>query len=81
MRRQRQSIPGHSLGNELGSVVRPDEGRWSSQNEHVRQHVDHIDGVGLPIPPDHQALPRVLIDEVQGSEDPPVMGPVMNKIV
>lgn len=71
----------HSLRNELGSVVGTDEGRGPSQDEQIRQHVDHVDGVEFPLHPDHQALLGVFIDKVQRSEDPAIMGSVMNEVV
>ena len=71
----------NSLGNELGSVVGPDKSWRPPQDELVRQHIDHVDGVEFSLYPDHQALLRVLVDEVQRPEGPTVMGTVMDEVI
>jgi len=47
----------------------------------VRQDVDHVDGLQLPIDVDHQAFMGELVDDVQHPVLPPVMGPILDKVV
>lgn len=71
----------HFLGDELRAIVGANECRRPQQDEEVRQHVQHIDGVQLPVDTDRQRLPRELIDDVQRSVGPPFISPVLEEVI
>ena len=48
----------HGLGDELGPVVGADMAWDAAQDEQVREQVDDVDRVQLPVHPDRQALTR-----------------------
>ena len=51
----------------------------SAQDQQIRQHVDDVDRVQLPLYPNHQTLPRVLVDHVQHPEGMAVMGALIDE--
>src|SRR5690606_6510480 len=55
---------------------------WNAtQDEQVREHVDHIDSFQLPVHSDGQAFPCELVDDVEHAELAPVMGAILDKVV
>jgi hypothetical protein len=55
---------------------------WNTpQDEQVREHVDDIDGLELPIHPDDQAFPCELVNDVEHAEFAAIMGAVLDKVV
>jgi len=54
--RQGRNSLAHRFGHELGAVVGPNMPRDAAQDEQVREHVDHISRLPLPVHSDHQAL-------------------------
>ena len=71
----------HGLGDELWPIVRPDMVWHASQDELVRQNVDHISGPKPAIDPDRQALAGELVDQVEHAEPPSVMCPALDEVV
>src|SRR6266545_1403286 len=55
--------------------------RHTAQDEEIRQDVDHIDGLQLPIDADRQALMGELVDHVEHAVLPPVMGSILHEVV
>ena len=55
--------------------------RHAPQNEEIRQDVDHIDRLQLPIDADRQAFMGELVDHVEHAVLPSVMGAVLDKVV
>ena len=53
----------------------------TAQNEQVRQNVDDVDRVQLPIDPDRQAFAGEFVDDIQHAELPSVMCPALDKVV
>jgi hypothetical protein len=53
----------------------------AAQNKEVRQNIDHINCLELPLNPDGQALMSEFIDHVQHPILPPVMGAILDKVV
>jgi hypothetical protein len=52
---------------------------YASQDEQVREHIDHISGLELAAHPDGQALMRELVDHIQHPVLSPVMGAILHK--
>ncbi len=73
-------VPG-GLGDELRSVVRADIGWNATQDEQVRQDIDHIGRVELALYPDGQAFATELVDDIQRTEGPSILRPVMNEVI
>src|SRR3954469_25384854 len=71
----------NGLGDELRAVVRADVARHATQDEQVREHVDHVDGLELASDPDGQALVGELVDDVEHAEPPSVVRPVLGEVV
>src|ERR1022692_1649624 len=71
----------HSLGHELRSVVGPDVARNATQNEQIGQHINHIDGLELSGDPDRQAFMGELVDHVEPSIFPSIVGAVLDQVV
>jgi hypothetical protein len=55
--------------------------RNAAQNEQVREHVDHIDGLQLAIDANGQAFMGELVDDVEHPVFPPVMGSIVDEVV
>ena len=53
----------------------------AAQDEQVRERVDHVDGFQLASDPDRQAFPGELVDYIEHSEAPSVVGAVLNEVV
>jgi hypothetical protein len=66
---------------ELRSVVQVDVLRWPLGEEHLRQHLDDISGLELPINQDGQTLPCVLVDYGQHAKRPSVVRPFHDEVV
>jgi hypothetical protein len=64
----------HSLGHELWSVVGTDVTRNTAQDEEIGQHIDHIDSLELAGNPDRQAFVAELVDHVEHSIFPSIVG-------
>jgi hypothetical protein len=47
----------------------------------LRQLVEHVYCLDLPVDPDLEALPAILVDDVQHAQRSPVAGPLGHKIV
>jgi hypothetical protein len=73
--------PAHRLGRELGGVVRADVRRHAPRHEEPRQPFEHIVTPLTPGHIDRQALPRELVNHRQHPELPPVVRPVLYKVV
>lgn len=69
------------LCNELWPVVGTDECWRPPQDAEIRQRIHHINGVQFPADPDRQRLPSELIDDVQCAIDPPIVSPVLDKVI
>ena len=68
-------------GNELRALVGTDVGRDAAQDEEFSQHIDDVDGGKLPANPDRQALPGELVQDVERTKDPAIMGLVMHEVI
>ena len=55
--------------------------RNAAQDEQIRQHIDHIDGLELSGDPDCQAFMAELVDHVEHSIFPSFVGAVLDKVV
>ena len=55
--------------------------RNATQNEQIGQHINHIDGLELTGDPDHQAFMAELVDHVEHSIFPSVVGAVYDEVV
>jgi len=71
----------HSLGHKLRPVVRPNVARDAAQDEEIGQHVDHIDGLELAGNPDRQAFVGELVDHIEHSIFPSIVGAVLDEVV
>ena len=71
----------YGLGDELGTVIGPDVGRWPTHDEQVGQDVDDVDRGELAAGTDRQALAGVLVQDVQRPERPTIVGAVMDEVV
>src|SRR5918997_376420 len=71
----------HGLGHELRTVVGADVARHTAQDEQIREHVDHVDGLQLSADADGQALARELVDHLEQAVFPSIMGAVLDKVV
>ena len=65
LRTDRDDPFSHSLRDELRAIVRPHMSGRTAQNEQVRQNVDDVDRVQLPIDPDRQAFAGEFVDDIQ----------------
>ena len=71
----------HGFGDELGPVVGADVPGDASQDEQVRERIDHIDGFEPAGDPDRQALVGELVDDVEHAELAPLVGAVLDEVV
>ena len=71
----------HSLGHELRPIVGPDVARHATQDEEIGQHIIHIDGLELAGNPDHQTFVGELINHVEHSIFPSIVGAILDKVV
>ena len=55
--------------------------RNAAQDEEVRQDVDDVGRLQLPVDPDRQALAGELVDDVEHAELPAVVGAVLDEVV
>jgi hypothetical protein len=69
------------IGDELRSVVREDVSRNATDDEQVRQGINHIHRVELSLHPDRKTLPAELVDDVQCSISPAVFRSMMYKVI
>ena len=53
----------------------------ATQDQEIRQNIDHIDGLELPGHPDCQAFMGEFIDDVEHSIFPAIVGAVLDKVV
>ena len=53
----------------------------ATQDEEIGQNIDHIDGLELAGHPDCQAFMGELIDDVEHSIFPAIVGAVLDKVV
>ena len=65
----------------LWSIARPDECRNASDDEQVRQRVDHVRRVQFAFHPDRQTLTAELIDDDQCSVCPAVFRSMMDEVI
>ncbi len=70
-----------SLGDKFRPIVRTYETGHTAKYEQVCQGVDYIGRVQLPLDPDCQAFPTVLIKDVQRPEGFAVVGSTMNEVI
>ena len=71
----------HSLGHELRPIVGPDVARDAAQDEEIGQHVDHIDGLELAGNPDRQTFMGELVDHIEHSIFPSIVGAVLDEVI
>ena len=71
----------HSLGDELRAIVGTDVAGHAAQDEEIGQHIDDIDGLELAVDPDRQAFMGELVDDVEHSVLPSIVGAVLDKVV
>ena len=69
------------FSNELRAVVRPDVGWNATKDEQICQGVDDLSGVQLSFHPDCQTFPAVLIQDVERSKGPAIIGSVVNEVI
>ncbi len=69
------------LSNELGTVVRTDELRDTTQDEQIGQSINDIGRVEPSCDADRQGLLGVLIDDIEHPELPTVMGAVFHEVI
>ena len=69
------------LGDKLGAVVGANVARHAAQNEQVAEHVDDIRAVEPAIDPDRQTFVCELVDDIEHSILPSLMGAVLHEIV
>ena len=50
-------------------------------DEQVREHINDVDRIELPLHSDNEALPTVLVQDIQHPEGATVVGPMMHKVV
>ena len=60
-------------------LVRTDLGRNAPDDEQLRQHIDHVNRVELPLHPDRMALTAELVDDVQRPVGPSIIRPIMDE--
>jgi hypothetical protein len=53
----------------------------ATQDEELRQDVDDVRRLPLPVDPDRQALPGELVDDVEHAELPAVVGAILDEVV
>ena len=71
----------HGLGHELRPIVGPDVARNTTQNEEIGQHIDDIDGLELAGDPDRQAFVGELVDHIEHSIFPSIVGAVLDEVI
>jgi hypothetical protein len=71
----------YGLGHKLRPIVGPDVVRDTTKDEEVGQHIDHIDGFELAGDPDRQAFVGELVDHIEHSILPSVVGAVLDEVV
>ena len=67
-------------GNKLGPVVRTDMFRRAIQQKQLRQDVQNVLAVQLPLHVDRQARPRVLINDRQHAEHTSVVRAILAQV-
>ena len=70
-----------SLGDKFRPIVRTYETRRAAKYEQVCQDIDYIGRVQLPLDPDCQTFPTVLIKDVQRPEGFAIVGSTMNEVI
>ena len=53
----------------------------ASQDEEIRQHIDHIDGVELAGDPDRQAFVGELVDHIEHPIFASIVGAVLDEVI
>jgi hypothetical protein len=71
----------YGLGHELRPIVGPDMAWHATQDEDIGQHVDHIDGLELAGASDRQAFMGKLIDDIEHSVLPSIVGAILDEVV
>lgn len=71
----------HGLGNKLGPVVGADMFRRPMQQKQLRQHIENILAVQLPLHMDGQALACVLVNDGEHAECLAVMGAILDEVI
>ena len=71
----------NSLGHKLRPIVGPDVARDPTQDEAVRENIDYIDGLELAGNPDRQAFVGELVDHIEHSILPSIVGAVLDEVV
>ena len=66
---------------ELGAVIRADEGWDTAQDEQIAERIDHASGVEPAFDLDRQAFSAELVEDVQRPEGSAVIGPTMNEVI
>lgn len=69
------------LGHRFRAVVTSNECERTVQDEQVRQSVDHIRRVQLPLHSDLEALPTELIQDIRRAKCLAVVGSAVNEII
>src|SRR3974377_1715277 len=71
----------HRLGYKFRPIVGPYVTRHATQDEEIGQHIDYVDGLELAGDPDRQAFVGKLVDHIEHSIFPSVMGAILDKVV
>ena len=71
----------HRLGGEFPAVARADVVGRAAFDEEVGQHLQHVVRGQVARDGDGEALARVLVDDRQHAEGPPVVGAVLHEVI
>ena len=80
MRRPLRSTPRTALATNSGPF-QTGCGQESTQDEEIRQHIDHIDGLELAGDPDRQAFVGELVDHIEHSVFASCVGAVLDEVI
>ena len=69
------------MGRELGAVVGAQRGGWAALDEELGQTGEDVVGPQAAGDHDGEALARVLIDDAEQPQRPPVVGPILDEVV
>jgi hypothetical protein len=62
-------------------MIGSDVARYTAQDEEIGQHIDHIDGLKFAGDSDRQAFMGKLVDHIEHSILPSIVGAVLDKVV
>ena len=67
------------LGDKLGTIVGSDVTRYAAKDEQIRRHVDDVCRLQSSVDPECDSFARELVDNVQHSIFPAVMGAILDE--